>query len=159
MTALESSYPAIWDTASILTSDTTAQVLFNTIDSDIKSRFPNDGPRGGLPFTTFTLSTFSRYPSFLLPLFPSSPSLPLFAVSLYLSPTLLLGLASSSSPTSFMVMTVAACDGADRRPRHGQRQPLRRKLQRHRSGLLVDMARVHQPCSEYRASGGLDDGA
>lgn len=107
MTALESSYPAIWDTASILTSDTTAQVLFNTIDSDINSRFPNDGPRGGLPFTTFTLSTFSRYPSFLLPLFPSSPSLPLFTASLYPSPTLLLDLASSSSSTSFMVMTVA----------------------------------------------------
>ncbi|CAD6567069.1 MAG: hypothetical protein TREMPRED_003292 [Tremellales sp. Tagirdzhanova-0007] len=45
LTAVKSSFPAIWETATILPSDTVAQSLFATINTTVNSRLPNDLPK------------------------------------------------------------------------------------------------------------------
>ena len=54
LTAVKSSFPTIWETATILPSDTTAQGIFATINGTLNSKLPNDLPKG-------------------MPLFPSAP--------------------------------------------------------------------------------------
>ena len=46
VSSIESSYPAIWETANILPGDTTAQAIFATINASVSAQFPNDLPKG-----------------------------------------------------------------------------------------------------------------
>ncbi|WVQ80708.1 hypothetical protein IAT38_002813 [Cryptococcus sp. DSM 104549] len=46
VTALASSFPTIWESASILSNDSEATALFSTINSTLNSKLPNDVPHG-----------------------------------------------------------------------------------------------------------------
>lgn len=46
VTQIASSFPAIWQTASILSTDSEAQQLFASINATVNSKLPNDVPHG-----------------------------------------------------------------------------------------------------------------
>ena len=43
---IKANFPTLWETASILSSDTEAMALFETINATLNSKLPNDLPKG-----------------------------------------------------------------------------------------------------------------